>query len=115
MEHHSARPPDRPTPLSGLADGPSPSAGETGRQLLWNKALAAAFPKLTGAPGDLVDQVDHIYELRNRVAHLEPLLNSGMVADRFARMRAVLLAIDPALETWFVSRQRVTAVLKTKP
>ena len=62
-----------------------------------------------------MDHVDHIYKLRNRVAHLEPLLNSGMVADRLARMRAVLLAIDPALEIWFVSRQRVTATLKTKP
>jgi hypothetical protein len=62
-----------------------------------------------------VDHVDHIYKLRNRVAHLEPLLNSGMVADRFARMRTVLCAIDPILETWFVSPQRVTAILKTKP
>jgi hypothetical protein len=88
---------------------------DPGRQLLWNKALAATFPKLTGAPSDLVDDVDHIYKLRNRVAHLEPLLNSGMVADRLARMRTVLLAIDPALETWFVSRQRVTTSLKTKP
>jgi hypothetical protein len=88
---------------------------DPGRQLLWNKALASAFPKLTGTSSDLVDHVDHIYKLRNRVAHLEPLLNSGMVADRLARMRAVLLAIDPALEIWFVSRQRVTATLKTKP
>ena len=59
--------------------------------------------------------MDHIYRLRNRVAHLEPLLNAGMVADRFDRMRTVLRAIDPDLETWFVSRQRVTATLKTKP
>ncbi len=88
---------------------------DPGRQLLWNKALAAAFPKLTGAPAELVDHVDHIYKLRNRVAHLEPLLNAGMVADRFGRMRTVLLAIDPALETWFVSRQRLTATLETKP
>ncbi|WP_433162220.1 hypothetical protein [Kribbella sp. CA-247076] len=88
---------------------------DPGRQLLWNKALAAAFPKLAGTPGELVDHVDHIYKLRNRVAHLEPLLNAGMVADRFGRMRTVLLAIDPALETWFVSRQRVTATLGAKP
>lgn len=52
---------------------------------------------------------------RDRVAHLGPLLNSSMVADRPARMRTVLLAIEPVLDTWFVSRQRVTAVLKTKP
>lgn len=88
---------------------------DPGRQHLWSKALAAAFPSFTGTPSDLVDHVDHIYKLRNRVAHLEPLLNSSMVADRLTRMRTVLLAIDPALETWFVSRQRITATLKTKP
>ncbi|MGW6199307.1 hypothetical protein ACWF0M_24375 [Kribbella sp. NPDC055110] len=88
---------------------------DPGRQHLWSKALAAAFPSFTGTPSDLVDHVDNIYKLRNRVAHLEPLLNSSMVADRLTRMRTVLLAIDPALETWFVSRQRVSATLKTKP
>ena len=88
---------------------------DPGRQLLWNKTLAAAFPKLAGAPSDLVDHVDHIYKLRNRVAHLEPILNSGIVADRLGRMGTVLLAIDPALEAWFVSRQRVTATLRTRP
>ncbi|GAA1111414.1 hypothetical protein GCM10009630_05640 [Kribbella jejuensis] len=43
------------------------------------------------------------------------LWNKAMVADRLGRMRTVLLAIDPVLETWFVSRQRVTTMLKTKP
>ena len=112
------RPPGHPDVLAQLSFGTwrflLPDK-DPGRQLLWNKALATAFPKLAGAPSDLVDHVDHIYRLRNRVAHLEPLLNAGMVADRFDRMRTVLLAIDPAVEMWFVSRQRVTTTLKTKP
>jgi hypothetical protein len=60
---------------------------DPGRQLLWRAALSTAFPHLQGTESDLVDDVDNIYRLRNRVAHLEPLLNSGMVADRFGRMR----------------------------
>ncbi|HZX04383.1 hypothetical protein [Kribbella sp.] len=114
----AGRPPGHPDVLAQLSFGTwrflLPD-NDPGRQHLWNKALAAAFPRLSGAPSDLVDHVDHIYKLRNRVAHLEPLLNSGMVADRLDRMRTVLLAIDPALEAWFVSRQRVTATLKLKP
>jgi hypothetical protein len=88
---------------------------DPGRQLLWSRSLSAAFPKLACAPADLVDHVDHIHKLRNRVAHLEPLLNAGMVADRFGRMRTVLLAIDPSLERWLIARQRVTPVLRAKP
>jgi hypothetical protein len=88
---------------------------DPGRKLLWRAALSTAFPHLQGPESDLVDDVDNIYKLRNRVAHLEPLLNSGMVADRFGRMRTVLLAIDPYLEQWFTSRQRVTPSLAAKP
>jgi hypothetical protein len=114
----AGRPPGHPDILAQLSFGTwrflLPD-NDPGRQHLWHKALAAAFPSLAGSPADLVDHIDNIYRLRNRVAHLEPLLSSGMVGDRFARMRTVLPAIDPALETWFVSRQRVTAMLKTKP
>jgi hypothetical protein len=88
---------------------------DPGRQLLWRAALNTAFPYIQGTERDLVDDVDNIYKLRNRVAHLEPLLNSGMVANRFRRMRTVLLSIDPHIEQWFISRQRVTSSLAAKP
>ena len=88
---------------------------DPGRQLLWRAALSSAFPYHPGPAGDLVDDVDKIYKLRNRVAHLEPILNPGMVSDRFGRMRTVLRAIDPRLEQWFISRQRVTPSLNARP
>jgi hypothetical protein len=88
---------------------------DPGRQLLWSQALHAAFPYLSGQPADLVMDVNQIYRLRNRVAHLEPLLSSGTVRDRFNKMRSVVAAIDPVVEQWFVSRQRITAILKAKP
>lgn len=56
-----------------------------------------------------------IYQLRNRVAHLEPLLRSGNVRAQLTNMRTVLGEIDPIVEHWFVSYQRVTAVLRARP
>jgi hypothetical protein len=88
---------------------------DPGRQLLWSQALSRAFPYLTGKHAQLVEQVDGIYRLRNRVAHLEPLLRTGVVQNQVTAMRAVLSSIDPTVETWFTSRQRVTAVLRARP
>jgi len=88
---------------------------DPGRQRLWNDALRAAFPHLDRAPRELVKSVHGIYQLRNRVAHLEPLLRSGDIRTQFTNMRTVLREIDPAAEQWFVSNQRVTAALRVRP
>jgi hypothetical protein len=70
---------------------------------------------LTFSARDLVTHVDQIHKLRNRIAHLEPLLDGAMITDRFASMRAVASAIDPIAENWIISRQRVTPVLRDRP
>lgn len=88
---------------------------DPGRQRLWADALHAAFPHFSGDVRELVESVHGIYQLRNRVAHLEPLLRSGNVRTQFINMRVVLGAISPAVEGWFVSNQRVTAALRRRP
>lgn len=88
---------------------------DPGRKLLWRQSLSKAFPNLATSSQKLVDQVAGIHRLRNRVAHLEPLLRPGTVEHEFASMRAVLAAIDPIAESWFVSRQRITPLLKARP
>lgn len=88
---------------------------DPGRQRLWADSLSAAFPYLVGSPTDLVTEVDQIYRLRNRVAHLEPLLISPILETRFRQVRAVLVAISPDVESWFVSRQRMTSVIRSRP
>ncbi|QNE18186.1 hypothetical protein F1D05_10125 [Kribbella qitaiheensis] len=88
---------------------------DPGRQLLWQQSLDKAFPLRACTPQDLVKHVDGIHRLRNRIAHLEPLVDSVMVADRLASMRTVAASIDPIAETWIVSRQRITPLLRTKP
>lgn len=85
---------------------------DPGRQRLWKDALQNAFPYLQEDPRELVRRVDGAYKLRNRVAHLEPLLRPGVVRAELHGMRWVLRAIDPQLEQWFTSRQRVTQVLR---
>lgn len=88
---------------------------DPGRRRLWTDALQHAFPHLTTPPRHLVDHVDGIYRLRNRVAHLEPLHAPGVVQRNLTAMRAVLWAVDPIAETWFTSRQRITTILKARP
>lgn len=88
---------------------------DPGRQLLWNQALCHAFPHLRGTSEGLVHSVNGVHKLRNRVAHLEPLLNSSLIRDRLAAMRTVLAAIDPDAENMFTSRQRITPTLKARP
>lgn len=87
---------------------------DPGRQRLWSDALSYAFPHLNGTSQDLTRQVAGVHQIRNRVAHLEPLLRSGMARRELNAMRAVLAAIDPLAEQWFTSRQRVATVLRTR-
>ncbi len=87
---------------------------DPGRQRLWNDSLKAAFAYLNAAPAVLVTRVEDVYRLRNRVAHLEPLLRSGVVRRDLNSMRWVLAAMDPELEAWFVSRQRITHVIRRR-
>lgn len=88
---------------------------DPGRRYLWEEAISAAFPNLNRPVQQLVASVDGIYRLRNRVAHLEPLLRSGAVRDQFSNMRTVIGEIDTSAEQWFVSIQRITPVLRTRP
>jgi hypothetical protein len=85
------------------------------RKRLWADALHKAFPYLTRSKEDLVADVDQLYELRNRVAHLEPLLQTRTSNHNFSRIRQVLKEISPDLEQWFISQQQVTRVLRQRP
>ncbi len=88
---------------------------DAGRRLLWRDAISFAFPHLESAGEELTRRVRGVHQLRNRIAHLEPLLQSGFVETEFANMRFILAGIDPEVETWMVSRQRVTSILRQQP
>ncbi|GAA4700109.1 Abi-like protein [Promicromonospora umidemergens] len=88
---------------------------DPGRQRLWNEALRDAFPKLTTSSRLLTAKVHDIHLLRNRVAHLEPLIRTGVVSHRLTDVLDVLRAVDTVPEQWASGQQRVTTVLKARP
>lgn len=91
-----------------------PGRKDLGKQLLWNEALRHAFPHLRRPVHELERAVDGVYRLRNRVAHLEPLINSSIPAQ-LANMRTVIGAIDQAPLSWFASVEKIGATLKARP
>jgi hypothetical protein len=88
---------------------------DPGKQRLWDDALAGAFPHAARPASAIVDDVAALHALRNRVAHLEPLLRAGHVERTVQAARRVLADIDPVVEQWWVGGQRVTAVLARRP
>jgi hypothetical protein len=84
---------------------------------LWDEAIVHAFPKTDpGDPG--IQQVcvplKRLHNLRNRVAHGEPLLDVNIPA-RFGDVLRVLSFIDQDLADWCVDVSRVRAVSKQRP
>ncbi|MFJ4169830.1 hypothetical protein ACIPY3_09980 [Paenarthrobacter sp. NPDC089714] len=79
------------------------------RKLLWRNSLMKAFPHTARTGTEVTHDVAGIYQLRNRVAHLEPLLRTGSVHSNYRAMRRVLGEINPLMEQRFVSNQRITA------
>lgn len=91
-----------------------PGRKDLGKQLLWDEAIHNAFPHLRRPVHELERAVDGVYRMRNRVAHLEPLINSDIEAQ-LANMRTVIVAIDQDLLSWFASVERIGATLKIRP
>lgn len=88
---------------------------DPGKHRLWVDALAGAFPHTHRPARELVQDVAAVHALRNRVAHLEPLLRAGHVERAVQSVRRVLAEIDPGAEQWWVGGQRVTGVLARRP
>jgi hypothetical protein len=89
---------------------------DPGRQRLWSDALHAAFPllphKQTGRT--VTAKVESVQRLRNRVAHLEPLLNIGRTRTQLGAAYEAAGWIDTHLRDWITSTQRVTAAFKAR-
>ena len=91
-----------------------PGRNDAGKQRLWDEALREAFPHLTRTSQELERAVEGVYHLRNRIAHLEPIINSSVPAQ-LVNMRTVIGAIDPQLLSWFTSTERISAALTIRP
>ncbi|WP_405140414.1 hypothetical protein [Nocardia sp. NBC_01388] len=98
---------------------PPTAPGKVGLQRLWGGALHAAFPHAptTGsvAPEVLVhDRIERLHGLRNRVAHMEPLLAVNVPA-RISDVFSLLGYISPPTRDWCAGLSRVTEINKARP
>lgn len=96
---------DPSTTPPGLKPGP--------QALLWNTALRQAFPHHSDA-AVIKFWVERLHSIRNRIAHMEPLLDIDAMGYHRTVAR-LLKAIDPALTDWYTATSRVPEVWRRRP
>lgn len=97
---------------------PNADPGKTenkNRLTLWEKAVKDAFPCIDDSDGEKTYwRVTHLHNLRNRVSHMDSLLNVDIL-DVTKDAFALAESIDPALASWLTSTSTVSAVHKKRP
>lgn len=103
---------------------PDPQKALSGNPNLWSAALVHAFPQAAGNSANQVlavpavklvhDRLIRLVKLRNRVAHMEPLLDVN-IAARLTDCLQVLGYMSPQARDWCAGVSRVTAVGNARP
>lgn len=93
-----------------------PSKANKSKQKLWTVAIKNAFPAWPGdwSAESIVARVANVHDLRNRVAHLEPLHRYDIRKVR-RDMRSVCHAIGPDAARFFVQIERLLPVIEANP
>ena len=81
---------------------------------LWVPALHRAFPPGTDRAVHVDGPVGRLHDLRNRVAHHEPLLTTD-VASRLADLTGLAARLDPQLGQCLQATSTVANLLSTRP
>lgn len=83
---------------------------------LWTQATSSAFPNLRQDPNGYATsaRVRHLHALRNRVAHMENLLDVDIEA-RHRDIVQLLTAIDADLYQWAHASSRVLSIATLRP
>ena len=79
---------------------------------LWAPALKGAFP--TASRTQMHDNLKSIAELRNRLAHHEPVF-ALQLAGKYELVLATAELVDPRLGWWIDATSRVESVLRVRP
>lgn len=91
-----------------------PSRASAAKRRLWNECTSRAFAQWPGPWPNLVTRIELIHDVRNRVAHLEPLTDVDVRAVRRS-MRDVSHAISWDAGRLFVETDRLLPVIESKP
>jgi len=97
-----------------LPSGPN-TINANGRAALWRIDLKNAFPGLLHDPLQFTGHVATLHELRNRIAHLEPILDRAQIRQAFESTQVVLGAVDPSISQWFLENQMIHHHLDRRP
>lgn len=89
---------------------------------MWRPCLRSAYPGVSVLQRrDVYDRLDHLNNLRNRVAHHEPVHGPiiGHVNADLAALHGELLELlgwlNPHIRAWVQTNSRVPALLARKP
>ncbi|RLP84213.1 hypothetical protein D9V34_02280 [Mycetocola lacteus] len=96
-----------------------PAAGNsfenTNRRRIWQEALIQAFPNAPDDGGEATFwRVNRLHQLRNRVSHLEPLLQVN-IADAVRDAFGLVRSIDAHVADWVTGGSHVAPVLARRP
>lgn len=92
---------------------PNGKLGPAGQKVLWNNAIEDAFPHHPDAPV-IKFWVDRLHHLRNRVAHLEPLISLDVPGYHRTAAR-LLRAVDSDIGDWYAGTSNLLTVWKARP
>ena len=97
----------------------APDAGDAqpnlNRERMWREALQYAFPHVSDFDGEKTYwRVAHLHLLRNRVSHMDSLLNID-VDDRIQDAFDLVGSVDPALRDWVTGLSRVSQIYGLRP
>jgi len=81
---------------------------------LWRRTLRTAFPHGDGTRHQIAGLTNRIAQMRNRIAHHEPLFNQP-VLDRHDDLLALASAIDSGAGAWIEQRSRVRPTVRARP
>lgn len=101
--------------LPNHVPGAANNAENRGRARLWDEALVNSFPNGLDPDGEKTFwRVTHLYALRNRVSHMEPLLDID-VADHMKEANQLLYSINMPVAAWVAGGSKVTEILNRRP
>lgn len=87
---------------------------------IWNKHLSSVMPYLNSAwstqvaRGKINKDINQIRELRNRIAHHEPIFKR-VLANDFKQIEELIAFRCPVTAAWMIQHQQVSPILATKP
>lgn len=87
--------------------------GPDGQRGLWNNAIKHSFSHHAD-PLVIHHWANRLHLLRNRIAHVEPLITTDVMGYHRPAAR-LLRAIDPAMGDWYAGISRIPEVCKQRP